>query len=31
MVRKTWDGICNFTGEVTGYYDYKEQLKALIR
>ncbi|MEH7773964.1 T7SS effector LXG polymorphic toxin [Bacillus velezensis] len=20
---KTWDVVCNFTGEVTGYYDYK--------
>ena len=23
VVRKTWDVVCDFTGEVTGYYDYK--------
>ncbi|APH48546.1 MULTISPECIES: ribonuclease YeeF family protein [Bacillus amyloliquefaciens group] len=26
---KTWDGICNFTGEVTGYYDYKRAAEGV--
>lgn len=29
MVRKTWDGVCNFTGEVTGYYDYKRATEGV--
>lgn len=26
---KTWDGVCNFTGEVTGYYDYKRATEGV--
>ncbi|MGF9787117.1 T7SS effector LXG polymorphic toxin [Bacillus velezensis] len=26
---KTWDGICSFTGEVTGYYDYKRAAEGV--
>ncbi|WP_406621004.1 LXG family T7SS effector putative deaminase YwqJ [Bacillus atrophaeus] len=26
---KTWDGICTFTGEVSGYYDYKRATEGV--
>ncbi|MCY8825702.1 ribonuclease YeeF family protein [Bacillus atrophaeus] len=26
---KTWDGICTFTGEVSGYYDYKKATEGV--
>ncbi|KUP35270.1 transposase [Bacillus halotolerans] len=26
---KTWDGVCTFTGEVTGYYDYKRATEGV--
>ncbi|MCY7759488.1 T7SS effector LXG polymorphic toxin [Bacillus inaquosorum] len=26
---KTWEGVCNFTGEVTGYYDYKRATEGV--
>ncbi|MGM0862825.1 MAG: T7SS effector LXG polymorphic toxin [Bacillota bacterium] len=26
---KTWDGICTFTGEVSGYYDYKRATEGI--
>ncbi|MCP6683698.1 ribonuclease YeeF family protein [Bacillus nakamurai] len=26
---KTWDGICTFTGEISGYYDYKRAAEGI--